>query len=225
MWTARRKKIIMNITQKIYAIGINPEELNLNNVEVVPDLNSDLSGAEILFVFSEQNFNLNDTIKAALKAKEAGILTIGIAPRGIPLNFRKAVDAFILTDDLKSTVEFARAISSLLTSDGFVNLDLEDLKAFLSGAGKIKAAYSSASTPDRVERVTDEVLSKLDISEAKKILLSVTSGTNITLQEMYQATQKIENASNNSDDVLLIWGHVIDEKADEHFLSMALMAI
>ncbi len=215
----------MNITQKIYAIGINPEELNLNNVEVVPDLNSDLSGAEILFVFSEQNFNLNDTIKAALKAKEAGILTIGIAPRGIPLNFRKAVDAFILTDDLKSTVEFARAISSLLTSDGFVNLDLEDLKAFLSGAGKIKAAYSSASTPDRVERVTDEVLSKLDISEAKKILLSVTSGTNITLQEMYQATQKIENASNNSDDVLLIWGHVIDEKADEHFLSMALMAI
>ena len=215
MWTARRKKIIMNITQKIYAIGINPEELNLNNVEVVPDLNSDLSGAEILFVFSEQNFNLNDTIKAALKAKEAGILTIGIAPRGIPLNFRKAVDAFILTDDLKSTVEFARAISSLLTSDGFVNLDLEDLKAFLSGAGKIKAAYSSASTPDRVERVTDEVLSKL----------SVTSGTNITLQEMYQATQKIENASNNSDDVLLIWGHVIDEKADEHFLSMALMAI
>ena len=223
MWSACREAII-TMLQKIYAIGIEPEKLNLNGVEVVTDFNSDLSGADLVLVFSEYEFNA--TVTAAQRVHQAGVLTIGIAPKGIPLNFRKAVDAFILTDDFNLTYEIARALTGLLISGGFVNLDLEDLKALFTGAGKVRAAYSSASTPDRVERVTSEILSKIDISEAKKILLSVTSGTSITLQEMFQATQEIENASNNSsDDVFLIWGHVIDENLDEHFLSITLMAM
>ncbi len=195
----------------------------INNIANVENISAfhEIDGANILFVLPDDDFN--KAIEAAGIAKDSNILTIGIAPKGVPVNFRKSVNSYTLTDNDEQSFEAVRAISSLLSSSGFVNLDFEDVNEFFTNAGKFRLSHSFATGNDRVDKAVNEILNGVDFSRVKNLLLNMTTGADISLQEMTQAANMIESAANG---IFLKFGHVIDESlySANDFLSMTLMA-
>ncbi len=107
-----------------------------------------------------------------------------------------------------------RGITDMLIKSGYVNIDLEDIKELFNGAGVVSFGFGEGEGEHAAEKAAQDVLRcpllNVPVESAKKILLNVTTGTEILLDEMVDANRVIEEAANPEADV--IWGHVIDEK-------------
>ena len=107
----------------------------------------------------------------------------------------------------KDSEAIKRIITDLLTHGGFVNLDVDDVKAIVDGAENVVAGEGTASGENRCSDAASEAVK--DIKDAKKLLVSVTSGVDVMLTELTEAAIVVEEAS--APDAELVWGHVIDE--------------
>ena len=107
----------------------------------------------------------------------------------------------------KDSEAIKRIITDLLTHEGFVNLYIDDVKAIVDGEENIAASVGTASGENRCSDAANEAVK--NIKGAKKLLVSVTSGPEITLAEMIPAAMAVQEAYDS--DAELIWGHVIDE--------------
>ena len=102
--------------------------------------------------------------------------------------------AFRVGDEL--LVRSIIGVTELLTRDGMVNLDFEDLKAVIhSGAGVAMIGLGAGSGPGRAEEATLEALHSplldLDFSDARGALINVVGGNNLTLGEAERCAQII----------------------------------
>ena len=100
-----------------------------------------------------------------------------------------------------------KIITDLMTGSGFVKLDIDDVKAIVDGAENVIAGEGTASGKNRCGDAAREAVKNL--KSAKKLLVSVTTGLEITLAEMMGAATAVEEVSDP--DAELVWGHVIDE--------------
>ena len=100
-----------------------------------------------------------------------------------------------------------RIITDLLTHDGFVNLDVDDVKAIVDGAENVVTGEGTASGENRCSDAAHEAVK--NIKDAKKLLVAVTTGPEITLAEMVGAATAVMEVPDP--DAVLVWGHVIDE--------------
>ena len=107
----------------------------------------------------------------------------------------------------KDAQAITRIITDLLTLEGFVNLDVEDVKAIVDGAENVGAGEGTASGENRCSDAATQAVK--DIKGAKKLLVSVMSGVDVTLTELTDAAMAVQEAADP--DAELIWGHVIDE--------------
>ena len=127
----------------------------------------------------------------------------------------KIVDAYKKVDEvLRQAVQ---GVTDLITKSGFVNLDFADIKAILTGAGTAIMGMGEGEGEDRARKAAQNAITSplmtFPMSGAKGILLNVTTGTEITLGEMSDAAQIIEETADP--DAQVIWGHVIDESLGE----------
>ena len=127
----------------------------------------------------------------------------------------KIVDAYKKVDEvLRQAVQ---GVTDLITKSGFVNLDFADIKAILTGAGTAIMGMGEGEGEDRARKAAQSAITSplmtFPMSGAKGILLNVTTGTEITLGEMSDAAQIIEETADP--DAQVIWGHVIDESLGE----------
>jgi cell division protein FtsZ len=111
-----------------------------------------------------------------------------------------------------------RGISELITVHGIVNVDFADVRTVMkemgdalmgSGIGKgenraIEAAQSAISSP---------LLEGVSISGAQGVLVNITSGRNVTMNEISDAVEVIYQAA--GDQANIIFGAVIDERITE----------
>ncbi len=123
----------------------------------------------------------------------------------------KIVDAYKKADEvLRQAVQ---GVTDLVTQSGFVNLDFADVKTVLKGAGVAIMGMGEGEGEDRAKKAAENALKSplmnIPVAGAKRILLNVTTGSEISLGEMTDAAQIIEAAADNNAQV--IWGHVIDE--------------
>lgn len=107
----------------------------------------------------------------------------------------------------KDSEAIKRIITDLLTHDGFVSLDVDDVKAIVDGAENVVAGEGTASGENRCADAANEAVK--NFKGAKKLLVAVTSGPDIALAEMTSAAMAVMEASDP--DAELVWGHVIDE--------------
>ena len=120
--------------------------------------------------------------------------------------------AFRVGDEL--LVRSITGLTELLTTDGMVNLDFEDLRAVIhQGAGVAMIGLGAAKGPGRADAATMEALHSplldLDISDARGALINVVGGNSMTLGEAERCAQLISDRV--SPHARVIWGAAVDE--------------
>lgn len=107
-------------------------------------------------------------------------------------------EAFELADDV--LLRGVRGISDLITVPGLVNLDFADVASVLRGAGTAMMGMGEARGESRAVRaakaaVTNPLLEGGTIKGARRVLLNITGGEDLTLTEVTQVAESIRKSA------------------------------
>ena len=132
--------------------------------------------------------------------------------------------AFRVGDEL--LVRSITGVTELLTTDGMVNLDFEDLKAVIkSGSGVAMIGLGASSANNRAEEATLEALHspllELDTTDARGALINVVGGSSLTLGEAEKCAQIIQEKI--SPHAKIIWGAAVDEDLGDEIRVMLVL--
>ena len=132
--------------------------------------------------------------------------------------------AFRVGDEL--LVRSITGVAELLTTDGMVNLDFEDLRSVVnSGSGVAMIGLGSADGPGRARDATLEALHspllELDVTDARGALINVVGGASLTLGEAEECAQIIKEKI--SPHARIIWGAAVNEDLGEEVRVMLVL--
>ena len=171
-------------------------------------------GVTTLPFSGEGRIRMRNALEGLAKLKRATDTTIiipndkllSVAP-DLPLNMAFKISDEVLANATKGIVE-------MVTKPGMVNLDFADLRGVLkdSGYAVIGIGESNSQTNDRamvaIENTLKSPLLDADISTAKKALVNIVGGEDLTLREAQSIFQEV--SSRISEDALLKWGARIE---------------
>lgn len=124
-------------------------------------------------------------------------------------------DAFGMADKVLHQV--IQAISELVTTTGLINLDYADLRAVLAKAGPAFIAVGRATGGDRAQLVAKQAtyspLLDMRIDGAGSILVNITAGPDLNMDEIELATGLIKQKARS--DANIIFGTVIDKRVKD----------
>lgn len=131
----------------------------------------------------------------------------GIAPKGA-----KMIDMFIKADEILH--HSVKGITDLIMMPGLVNLDFADVRTTMQKSGKALMGIGVASGENRAREAAEKAISHplledISISGAKGVLMNITSSSDLTLDEMTEASDRIYEEV--GDDADIIWGQTFDE--------------
>ncbi|UTI66471.1 cell division protein FtsZ [Paraconexibacter antarcticus] len=125
------------------------------------------------------------------------------------------VEAFTVADDVLR--QGVQGISDLVTLPGLINLDFADVRTIMSEAGNALLGIGMGRGENRaLEAAAAAVASPLletSMEGARKILLSITSGTDLSLWEVNEAAKTVAAAAHPEANI--IFGAMVDEKLDD----------
>jgi cell division protein FtsZ len=129
----------------------------------------------------------------------------------------KLTEAFRMADDILR--QGVQGVSDIITIPGLINVDFADVKAIMKDAGTAIMGIGIAAGDNRaVEAAEMAIASPLletSIEGARGVLLNVSAGSDLTLDELYEAANVVHRAA-DTEDAFIITGCVIDESlADE----------
>ncbi len=123
--------------------------------------------------------------------------------------------AFRMADDVLR--QGVQSIAELILVPGEINLDFADVKAIMSNAGPAWMAIGHGSGENRAvmaaEAAIDSPLLEVSIEGARGVIFNVTGGTDLTLQEVHQASEIVSNMVDPECNI--IFGMVTDPKMDD----------
>ncbi len=136
--------------------------------------------------------------------------------RGLASKNAKMVDMFKKADEI--LLHSVKGITDLIMMPGLVNLDFADVKTTMSRAGMAIMGIGLSSGENRAMEAAERAISHplledINISGAKGVLMNITSNSNLTMEEMTEASERIYNEV--GDDAEIIWGAVIDDSVGE----------
>jgi cell division protein FtsZ len=154
---------------------------------------------------------------AQLREKVDTLITIpnqrlfSIVPKGTPL-----LKAFGIADDI--LLHATQGISDLITVPGLINLDFADVKTVMSEMGNALMGTGIADGQDRAQEaakqaISSPLLEEISIEGAKGILINITGGYDLTLDDVKNATSVIYDTAGN--DANIIFGAILDEEIKE----------
>ncbi|VTX53091.1 Cell division protein FtsZ [uncultured Leptotrichia sp.] len=119
----------------------------------------------------------------------------------------------------KAFVTIVKGILDLIKKQGIVNLDFADIKSILQNSGKTVLSFGKADGEDRAKKAVEQALNtpllEHSIKGAGKILMNITSGNDIRLEEISQIATAVAKSSENPD-LFLAWGTVFEETKFEN---------
>lgn len=121
------------------------------------------------------------------------------------------LDTFKKADDV--LFHAVKGISDLILFEGLVNVDFADVKAVMSEMGLAMMGSGEGTGENRAieaaeKAISSPLLEDISIHGARGILINVTAGPDVTLQEINEAAELIHAESH--EDANIIWGMVID---------------
>lgn len=132
--------------------------------------------------------------------------------RGIASKNATVIEMFKKADEI--LLHSVKGITDLIMVPGLVNLDFADVRTTMSKAGMALMGIGIASGENRATEAAERAISHplledISISGSKGVLLNITSTSELTLDEMTEACDRIyEEVGDNAE---IIWGHAIDE--------------
>ncbi|HXH24701.1 MAG TPA: cell division protein FtsZ [Vicinamibacterales bacterium] len=153
---------------------------------------------------------------ARLKEKVNTLITIPNDKLLQVVEKRTSVEtAFMIVDDVLR--QGIQGISELITEPGLINLDFADVKTIMSEAGSALMAIGRGTGENRAADAARMAISSplLDISMegARGVLLNITGGTDLTLNEINEAAEFIRQAADP--DANIIFGAVVDPRMQD----------
>lgn len=136
--------------------------------------------------------------------------------RGLASKNAKMIEMFKKADEV--LLHSVKGITDLILMPGLVNLDFADVKTTMEKAGMAIMGIGVASGENRAieaaERaISHPLLEDLSIAGAKGVLMNITSTSDLTMEEMTEASERIY--SEVGEDAEIIWGTVVDESLGE----------
>ena len=133
-------------------------------------------------------------------------------------------DAFVRADEvLRQAVE---GISDLITTPGVINVDFADIKAIMANAGSALMGIGTASGEKRAEKAAlaaiNSPLLEVSIHGAKGVLLAISGGDDLTINEIQEAAKIITESIDK--DAKVIFGTIHDEKLKKGELKVTVIA-
>ncbi len=145
---------------------------------------------------------------------------LSIAP-DLPLNMAFKVSDEVLANATKGIVE-------MVTKPGMVNIDFADLRSVLKDSGYAVIGLGESNgtaTKDRaiiaVENTLKSPLLDVDLATAKKALVNIVGGQDLTLREAESIFQEV--SSRISDDAMLKWGARIEPDMQKSALKVMIV--
>ena len=133
--------------------------------------------------------------------------------RGIAGKGARMKDMFIKADEILH--HSVKGITDLIMMPGHVNLDFADVKTTMQKAGKALMGIGIASGENRATEAAERAISHplledISVSGAKGVLMNITSSSDLTLDEMTEACDRIYEEV--GDEAEIIWGQTFDEE-------------
>ncbi|MBN9158281.1 MULTISPECIES: cell division protein FtsZ [unclassified Microbacterium] len=129
-----------------------------------------------------------------------------ISDRGISM-----IEAFATADQV--LLAGVQGITDLITTPGLINLDFNDVKSVMQGAGSALMGIGSARGADRAikaaELAVESPLLEASIEGAHGVLLSIQGGSNLGIFEIHDAADLVKEAAHPEANI--IFGTVIDD--------------
>ena len=132
--------------------------------------------------------------------------------RGLASKKATMLEMFRRADEV--LLHSVKGITDLIMMPGLVNLDFADVKATMSKAGMAIMGIGSASGENRAVEAAERAISHplledVSITGAKGVLMNITSTSDLTMEEMTEASDRIYNEVGEDADI--IWGTVVDD--------------
>jgi cell division protein FtsZ len=112
----------------------------------------------------------------------------------------------------------SKGISDIIVGHGIINVDFADVRTIMSETGMALMGTGMASGENRSveaaqKAISSPLLEDISIEGAKGLLINITGGPKMTLNEINEATTLIQKEAH--EDSNIIWGMVIDEAMQE----------
>jgi len=136
--------------------------------------------------------------------------------RGLASKNAKMVEMFKKADEI--LLHSVKGITDLIMMPGLVNLDFADVRTTMAKAGMaimgIGISRGENRAVEAAERaISHPLLEDVSISGAKGVLMNITCTSDLTMEEMTEASDRIYNEV--GEEAEIIWGAVIDDKMEE----------
>jgi cell division protein FtsZ len=126
------------------------------------------------------------------------------------------LEAFKKADEI--LLHAAKGISDIIVGHGIINLDFADVRTIMAETGLALMGTGMASGESRAveaaqKAISSPLLEDISIEGARGLLINISGGHNMTLNEINEATTLIQKEAH--EDANIIWGMVIDETMTE----------
>ncbi len=132
--------------------------------------------------------------------------------RGLASKNATMIEMFKKADEI--LLHAVKGITDLILMPGLVNLDFADVKTTMSKAGMAIMGIGISNGENRATEAAERAISHplledVSISGAKGVLMNITSTSDLTMEEMTEASERIYTEVGEDADI--IWGAVIDD--------------
>lgn len=129
------------------------------------------------------------------------------------------LEAFQMADDVLQ--QAVRGISDLITVPGLINLDFADVKTIMTRMGRAVMGTGVASGENRAveaaqRAISSSLLEEGSIEGAEGVLVNITGGPDLALQEVTEALSIVQKAAD--DEAQIIFGSVVREEQKEEIV-------
>jgi len=126
------------------------------------------------------------------------------------------LEAFKKADEI--LYHAAKGISDIIVGQGIINLDFADVRTVMAETGMALMGTGIGSGENRSveaaqKAISSPLLEDITIEGARGLLINITGGQNMTLNEINEATTLIQKEAH--EEANIIWGMVIDETMSE----------
>ena len=132
--------------------------------------------------------------------------------RGLASKNANMIDMFRKADEI--LLHSVKGITDLIMKPGLVNLDFADVRTTMAKAGMAIMGIGVASGENRAMEAAERAISHplledISIAGAKGVLMNITSTSDLTMEEMTEASDRIYEEV--GEDAEIIWGQALDE--------------
>jgi cell division protein FtsZ len=136
--------------------------------------------------------------------------------RGLATKNARMLDMFRRADEI--LLHSVKGITDLIMMPGLVNLDFADVRTTMSKAGMAIMGIGIASGENRAVEAAERAISHplledISISGARGVLMNITSNSDLTMEEMTEASERIYQEV--GEDAEIIWGAVMEDSLGE----------